>query len=72
MTFSRSVLLTGYSHRSIEDAVGNAFMNILTEAESQGDIMVYVLKHPFFKPFFTPLSLTLTFLHQTRRQDPVF
>ena len=48
MTLFRSLVLTRGLNRSIEDAVGNAFLQLLAETDGQGRDQVYVAEPPFF------------------------
>lgn len=48
MPLFRSFTLTRKSHRSIEDAVGNAFLQLLAETNGQGQDQRFVLQSPFF------------------------
>lgn len=50
MPLLRSLTLTRKSHRSIEDAVGNAFLQLLAETNGQGQDQRCVLQSPFLGP----------------------
>lgn len=58
MTLFRSLMLTRTPYRSIEDAVGNAFLQLLAETNGQGQDQRFVLQSPFLAgspgPFFYP------------------
>lgn len=48
MPLFRPFTLTRKSHRSIEDAVGNAFLQLLAETNGQGQDQRFVLQSPLF------------------------
>lgn len=56
MPFFRSLMLTRHSHRSIENAVGNAFLQLLAETDGRGQDQRFVLESPFFAPSLSQLS----------------